>query len=277
MCRLLGWTGATPRTAADALGPDAFNAFVELGHFHRDGWGVAWWPTGAEAPPHPSVRKAPTVAGDDPAFRRAGEDLATDAGLAHLRWATPNMPIIAANCHPFVAGTLAMAHNGGIYPQARLNEILPAEWEARLVGTTDSERYVLLVLAGTEDGTRTVAVALADAITYLFSGWSPSSLNAMCLTPDALLAVCAYNPDTPAGHLPQAPDPYYRLRWRADEHGVVVASSGFDQPTSSGWATLANMTMLIAPRSGAAPELRSLDVPLPNRPAAPIVGSTDVR
>jgi predicted glutamine amidotransferase len=284
MCRLLGWTGTTPRTAAGALGPDAFDAFVNLGRFHRDGWGLAWWPNGSDAaaaggpsPTHPDVLKAPTTASEDPEMRRAGEDLVTDAGIAHLRWATPNMPIMAANCHPFVRGNLAMAHNGGIYPQARLNEILPPEWEARLIGSTDSERYVLSVLIGTEGGTRTVADSLADVVTTLFAGWSPSSLNAVCLTPDALIAVCAYDPDIPPGRLPQTPDVYYRLRWRADEHGVVVASSGFDQATSAGWSTLGNMAMLIAPRSGAAPEIRPLDVALPTEHADPVVGSSDVR
>jgi predicted glutamine amidotransferase len=276
MCRLLGWTGTTPRSAAEALGPDAFDAFVNLGRFHRDGWGVGWWPDGSQ-PEHPEVRKAPTAASEDPEFRRVGEDVRTNAGVAHLRWATPNMAITAANCHPFVWGGLAMAHNGGIYPQARLGEILPPPWEGRLVGSTDSERYLLSVVVGTEHGKRPVADALADTVSYLFSGWSPSSLNAVCLTPDELIVVCAYDPDLPPGRLPEVPDMYYRLRWKADDHGVVVASSGFDQLDTSGWSTLGNMAMLIAPRTGGAPVTRRLDVAVPTEHAEPVVGSSEVR
>ena len=61
----------------------------------------------------------------------------------HLRWATPGLPVIDVNTHPFRYGDYTFAHNGAIHPQDRLGEMLPAEWERRLAGTTDSERYFL--------------------------------------------------------------------------------------------------------------------------------------
>jgi predicted glutamine amidotransferase len=265
MCRLVGWTGRGPRSAAAALGADNLEAFVELGCAHRDGWGLAWWPAEESGRPSPtiagpSVQHATTAAGEDPDFRLALENVVSDAGIVHLRWATPGLPVIAANCHPFVRGGLAMAHNGGIYPLDRLGEILPAHWEEQCVGTTDSERYVLSVVAGLDERT-SIPDALAHAVGRLFSGWEPSSLNAVCLTADEMIAVCAYDPAPRA--LPQPPDVYYALSWRADDDGVLVASSGLDQRPEDGWSRLDNMTMLIAPRSGGRPEIRSLDVPVP--------------
>lgn len=273
MCRLVGWTGTEPRSAARALGGPNLDAFVQLGCAHRDGWGVAWWPADDGAGPEatlagPSVRHATTPGGEDPAFRETLEEVTTDAGIVHLRWATPGLPVMAANCHPFVRSGLAMAHNGGIYPLDRVGEILPAPWEAQCEGTTDSERYVLAVVAGL-DGHRSVPEVLADVVGRLFSGWEPSSLNAVCLTADEVIAVCAYDP-SPRPSLPDPPEVYYALSWRADADGVVVASSGIDQPAADGWSRLDNMTMLVAPRHGGEPEVRSLGVavPEPHRPDA---------
>jgi predicted glutamine amidotransferase len=265
MCRLVGWTGTAPRSAAAALGAANLEAFVQLGCAHRDGWGVAWWPPEESGRPSPtiagpSVRHATTPAGEDPDFRLTLEDVVSDAGIVHLRWATPGLPVIAANCHPFLRGGLAMAHNGGIYPLDRVGEILPPEWEAQCVGTTDSERYVLAVVAGVDDRT-SVADALTDVVGRLFAGWQPSSLNAVCLTADEMIAVCAYDPAPRA--LPEPPEIYYALSWRADDDGVLVASSGIDQEPEDGWTRLDNMTMLIAPRAGGPPEIRSLGVPVP--------------
>jgi predicted glutamine amidotransferase len=276
MCRLVGWTGTAPRSAAAALGVANLEAFVQLGCAHRDGWGAAWWPPEEPGRPsptiaRPTVRHATTAAGEDPEFRRTLQDAVSDAGIVHLRWATPGLPVIVANCHPFVRGGLAMAHNGGIYPLDRVGEILPPQWEAQCEGTTDSERYVLAVVAdlggpvaaeaaGIDERT-SVPDALAAVVGRLFSGWEPSSLNAVCLTADEMIAVCAYSPAPRA--LPEPPDIYYGLSWRADDEGVLVASSGIDQRPEDGWTRLDNMTMLIAPRSGGRPEIRALGVPVP--------------
>jgi predicted glutamine amidotransferase len=264
VCRLVGWTATAPRSAAAALGAANVDAFVQLGCAHRDGWGLGWWPV--EGPPDaamagPSIRHATTAAGEDPAFRRSLEEVISDAGIVHLRWATPGLPVVAANCHPFGRGGLAMAHNGGIYPLDRVDGILPPEWEARCEGTTDSERYVLSVVAALGEG-RSVPDVVDDVVGRLFSGWEPSSLNAVILTADEMIAVCAYDP-SPRPSLPQPPDDYYALSWRSDDAGVVVASSGIDQQAEDGWTRLDNMSMLVAPRGGGAPTTRALHVAVP--------------
>jgi len=83
----------------------------------------------------------------DPAFTAATTARATRAGVVHLRWATPGLPVELRNTHPFRYGTQAFAHNGAIYPVERRDEVVSAPWQDRLQGTTDSERYFLAVLA----------------------------------------------------------------------------------------------------------------------------------
>jgi predicted glutamine amidotransferase len=170
----------------------------------------------------------------------------------HLRWTTPGLPIIAANTHPFVHGSIAFAHNGAIHPLDRIAELVPAGWESQLTGTTDSERYFLSIVARLSEG-EILPRAVAAVVHRVFDSFSPTSLNAMLLTPDALHVISAYDPSrvpmvgaSSGGTSPSAePDTtFYELCYRADAKGVVVASSGFPQPDGDGWERLANMTML---------------------------------
>lgn len=222
------------------VGVQRLGQFADLTGVHSDGWGMAWW--GGD--PFPAVTHSTKAAAEDPDFISAGATIASDAALLHLRWATPGMAVAMANCHPFVCGDLALAHNGGIYPLDRLNQILPPEWEAKVRGTTDSERYMLAVVAALQAGGGAVADVLGGIVARLFTEWAPTSLNAMCLTPEALFVVSAYNPYLPAPVDRNPAEDYYTLRYRRTPEGVVVASSGIDQPASDGWRPIDNMTVM---------------------------------
>lgn len=283
MCRLLAWVSTEPGSTREVVGARLLAEFTELARVHPDGWGMAWW--GDD--PSPSVFHSTASAADDPEFSSACATVTSDAALVHLRWATPGMAITVDNCHPFVRDDLALAHNGGIYPLDRLHQILPPEWESRVRGTTDSERYLLAVVAERQATGRPVADALADVVTRLFAEWAPSSLNALCLTPESVIVVSAYNPNVPSPQGPSGPlsgdpgpggplsgdpgpsgqngsgtpaDHYYALRYRQRPEGVVVASSGIDQPVKDGWHLIDNMTLLEIHRATGALSFRSLAV-----------------
>src|SRR5258708_33703748 len=102
---------------------------------------MAWY-EGAE----PVIRKSPLPA-DEPEFEKLARQPLGDLGLVHLRWATPGLVVNDRNTHPFNYGSYAFAHNGAVHPQHRLSEILAPEWEARVGGTTESERYLLLIMS----------------------------------------------------------------------------------------------------------------------------------
>ena len=252
MCRLLGWAARRPMTVADALGRAELAGFTALSRQHADGWGMAWWPPEVRSIGPPPVERSTTCAADDPRFAELTTSAATDAGFVHLRWATPGLPIIAANTHPFVHGSMAFAHNGAIHPINRTTELVPAGWESQLAGTTDSERYFLSIVAHLSQG-ETVAQAVAEVVRRIFDDFSPTSLNAMVLTPDTLQVISAHDPSRvpmmgeSSGGASSSTEPdttFYEISYRADATSVVVASSGFPQPADDGWQRLANMTLL---------------------------------
>lgn len=145
MYRLLGWVAHPGLSLRDVLGNDSFAAFAQLSRIHADGWGIAHT-DGAQVRVHTSTVCAAT----DPEFLSTATDLVAEAGLAHLRWASPGLPVEERNTHPFLHDGAALAHNGGIYPLDQLSGLLPADWASRLHGTTDSEHYFLALLAEVE-------------------------------------------------------------------------------------------------------------------------------
>jgi predicted glutamine amidotransferase len=198
------------------------------------------------------VERSTTCAADDTRFAELTTSASADAGFVHLRWATPGLPIIAANTHPFVHGSMAFAHNGTIHPLHRIDELVPAGWESQLAGTTDSERYFLSIVAHLSES-EPLPRAVAAVVRRIFEGFSPTSLNAMLLTPDALHVISAHDPSrvpmlgAASGGASSSTEPdttFYELSYRADANSVVVASSGFPQPEAEGWQRLANMTVL---------------------------------
>jgi predicted glutamine amidotransferase len=151
MCRLLGYCAREEAALADLIGEDGLGALIALSELHADGWGMAWYES-----PEPAIRKSPLRA-DEPEFEKLARQPLADIGLAHLRWATPGLAVNDVNTHPFQFGHFAFAHNGAVHPQERLGEILPPEWEAQVAGTTESERYLLLIMARLRASSRPTA------------------------------------------------------------------------------------------------------------------------
>jgi predicted glutamine amidotransferase len=263
MCRLLGYCTRTPASLAEIMGEGGLHEFTQLSTFHGDGWGMAWYEDR-----EPEVRKSPLRAVDEPAYDELAHRRLGDLGLVHLRWATPGLPVEPRNTHPFRRGDIVMAHNGAIHPQDRLGELLPPAWERRRGGTTDSERYFLHVMSGLEAHDGDMIAALSDTAARIDQLFSANSLNAVFLTPDALYAVCFYDPEriphdalATRGHVGPT-DSYFDVAYRETDDAVVVASSGWCQ---DGWATLPNRHVLMVDRS----TLRAKVVPLgPGRPDA---------
>src|SRR5258707_13902643 len=142
MCRLLGYCSRGNPSLENLIGADGLRAFTGLCALHGDGWGMAWY-AGAE----PVIRKSPLRADSEPEFGKLAREPLGDMGLVHLRWATPGLGVNERNSHPFRYGQYLLAHNGAIHPQDRLPELLPPASERELGGTTDSERYFLLIMS----------------------------------------------------------------------------------------------------------------------------------
>ncbi len=180
MCRLLGYCSHDPASLASLMGDQGFAEFTALSSLHQDGWGMAWY-DGSE----PVIRKSPGRAGDEPEYEKLAWQPLGDLGLLHLRWATPGLPVEDRNTHPFRRGSFIFAHNGAIHPQSRLPELLPADWERRVNGTTDSERYFLHLMWRLEERGGDMLAAIADTTADIEERYAPNSLNAILLSPDA--------------------------------------------------------------------------------------------
>ena len=70
--------------------------------------------------------------------------------LAHVRAASPGMPILYTNCHPFRSGQFAFMHNGAVpsFKKLRraLQQNLSDEVFCGIEGTTDSEHIFAMIL-----------------------------------------------------------------------------------------------------------------------------------
>jgi predicted glutamine amidotransferase len=260
MCRLLGYCSRDAASVGELLGDAGLRAFTSLSCLHGDGWGMAWY---AGAKPA-SWKSAARADGDADYEKLAGQPLG-DLGLVHLRWATPGLGVNDANTHPFQYGECTFAHNGAVYPQDRLGEMLPPEWERRLGGTTDSERYFLHLMWRLSARDGDMVAAIADTTADITSRYTASSLNAILLSPDALYAISCYDRSrVPADLLRQLghgdePDEvaaYFDLAYQVTDDAVLVASSGWPMP---GWRPLPSGHVLVADRH----TLETSVVPIP--------------
>ncbi|GAC1611618.1 MAG: class II glutamine amidotransferase [Mycobacteriales bacterium] len=250
MCRLVGWVSARPVSVRQALGPDGLEHLRQLSHQHADGWGMAWW-TDQNLRVETSHRPAYSSA----AYSTLTDEVQSDAGMVHLRWATPGLAVAPQNTHPFVVGDWAFGHNGAVRPALGLLDLLGADGHARLRGDTDSERLLHVLLDrlarhGVSDGLRrTVADVCRDL--------TPTSLNALLLGREELVALCSHGaPEAEDAAVTSGPPEdqpgYFDLRWHRRDDVVVVSS----EPLGGGdWESVPNGAALRVRRADLGVEL----------------------
>ena len=111
-------------TVRDVLGAESFAVFAELSRIHADGWGLSYVDgDGLWAAP---VRH--TCAATDPGSSRPAPGSRHRAAIVHLRWASPGLPVVPENTHPFARGRTAFAHNGRILPSTGSPACFGAGW-----------------------------------------------------------------------------------------------------------------------------------------------------
>ncbi len=256
MCRLLGYVARHPTSVVDTLGQQGFDAFTALTIVHGDGWGMAW-----QDPDDHTMRcvSSPDSAIRDPSYALLARQRLGRAGIVHLRWATPGLPVTPQNTHPFVDDGYAFAHNGNISPVERLDALLTPESRAKLSGDTDSERYFRFVVQCiAEQGDD--AEGLTQSLAVLVGEFPDASLNALMLTPTHMFGVhinsqasppvmglrklFASDEEIPHRHT----DDYFAMDFRLTPDAVHVISSGIDPegwtPVPENTAAMVDLTSL---------------------------------
>lgn len=152
MCRFALYLGA--EITLSSLVTDPENSIIHQSFKSRereeplngDGFGVAWYV--------PQLSSAPAIFKDlTPAW--SNQNLLHLAGvtrshciLAHVRAASPGLPVTQLNCHPFAWGDFAFMHNGNVGGfqriLRRLRQRLSDTLYHHIQGSTDSEHLFAL-------------------------------------------------------------------------------------------------------------------------------------
>jgi len=210
MCRFLAYLGDP--IPLDTLLLKPVNSLVHQSidarefrlRVNGDGFGVAWYARddGAE----PALFRSVTPAWSNVNLRHIARVVESRCVLAHVRAASPGLPVVETNCHPFVRRGYAFAHNGGIGGfggvRRRLRGDLSDEVYGGLEGTTDSELLFALFLDRVKErgaGAEAMAAALADTVHHVVAAAKePSYLN-LVVTDGRECAATRFSTD-PEGH-----------------------------------------------------------------------------
>lgn len=184
------------------------------GHFpfNGDGFGIAWY--ARDIRPEPARFRSLQPAWSNLNLINMAGVIRSDCFLAHVRAATPGLPVSDANCHPFVSGRLTFMHNGLLAGFHEVRQRLVAELSPRsyrsVAGTTDSE-HLLAVFADrfnpseeldTTARLEAMAKALRETIAYSLSlvrgvAEEPSFLN-LALSDGEVAVVCRVTDGEPS-------------------------------------------------------------------------------
>ena len=248
MCRQIGFASLTSESIGDVIGEQQCDMFQDMSRLHRDGWGTMWLDDGDAAATTVAAVRSVTSGLGDVDLRSSLIAHPSRARVAHLRLASKGMPIRPENTHPYVAGNLGFAHNGGILPTDDLRSLLTEESLAEVRGNTDSELYLALIRQHLRAGAASLGRATGDAVAEIRDLYPHASLNALVLSEDELIAVHASR-HAPIPHdefaesglphdelpLEHATD-YYRMGYYRSANGSVAFSSvGIDM---AGWHEL---------------------------------------
>jgi glutamine amidotransferase len=177
MCRFALYLG--PPITLDTLTTKPVHSIIHQSLHSRerkeplnaDGFGVAWYVP--ELSPRPAVFRAITPAWNNANLASLAPVAVSECILAHVRAASPGLPVTETNCHPFSDGRHAFMHNGGIggfqsVRPALFRSVSDASFPV-IQGSTDSELIFALFLdqlRGLErpDPAEAMAVALEATI-----------------------------------------------------------------------------------------------------------------
>jgi predicted glutamine amidotransferase len=235
MCRLMAYSSKQQTSLPTFMG-SSFQQFVELSNIHHDSWGLALVDDGNI---HVTKRAETAVKSND--FSTTMNSNSATGGLLHFRWASPGLPISDESAHPFTFGDIAFIHNGALSPYDALQSKIDPKYSALQKGFTDSEQFFFYIL--TEVDSHGFVEGVKKAIRAIKSDFNYSSINSMIMNSEFLIVTSEHDPENKPSW---ADDIYYELRYRLDDEGLAVASSGWDQ---NGWTLLENHQMLILNRS----------------------------
>ncbi|CAN5588329.1 ergothioneine biosynthesis protein EgtC [soil metagenome] len=197
------------------------------GVVNADGFGVGWY---AHVDPAPARYRRAVPMWADPSFADLARVTHTHALLAAVRSATPGTGPEEAAAAPYAAGRWLFSHNGAVegWPEKLepLAARLPAAALLALEARCDSALVWALVVDALDSGSPP-EIALADTVRTVAAA-ADARLN-LLVTDGTTIVATTYGDS---------------LCWRADDHGVVVASEPADD--GAGWQDVPDRRLLVA-------------------------------
>lgn len=228
MCRILAMASKRPISSSFIA---EFRLLAEKGMIsriarepgHKDGWGILLYQKGEPV----YLGRQPTDAMKDPRYETACESLDKSGAakgplLAQLRKASPEYgEKTMENTAPFVREEWSFVHNGTIRNFT--------EKVAGLKGTTDSERFFLLVLRMREEDRLPIERALKLAIKKVRKSYKYSSLTFLLTNGARIYAYREYSD-------PRDSD-YYNLMFVIDSNMIIISQ---EKLWFRDWVTIPN-------------------------------------
>jgi len=244
MCRLLGYVAKAPTSIERFAGP-TFNEFIKLSEVHKDSWGLCLVDS-----KQADLKKSAETAATSANFAAIAKEANSSGGLLHFRWASPGIEVNDVNAHPFSYEDICFIHNGALSPYDALLPEISDDLISLRKGSGDSELFFLFAL--TKIKGKGFVPGVLDAIRTIKGNYDYSSINSMFLDSSHLIVISEHHPD----NRPSWTEPnYYEVRYRLDDSGCLVASSGWSQ---SGWKLMPNHSALIVDRATMKAELINL-------------------
>jgi predicted glutamine amidotransferase len=212
MCRFTLYLGPPVRLDSLLIEPShslilqSFRSAEREEPLNGDGFGVGWYaPDLAE---RPALFRSITPAWNNANLRTLAGVVASPCVMAHVRAASPGMPVSEANCHPFQRDGHLFMHNGhvGAFRSIRRHLLAGLSEEAFDVvqGSTDSEHVFAVfmdeLLAANGEEPHALAACLNRAVWRVLSlvrehgGDRPSYLN-LAVTDGDRAAACRFTSD----------------------------------------------------------------------------------
>ena len=154
MCRFICYLGKTiiPHdlvfNTEHSLINQSKNAKKRADPVNGDGFGLGWYPIFDD--PEPGVFKSIEPAWNNRNLYYVSSKLQTRLFFAHIRDASPEIPVTQTNCHPFNYGPFLWMHNGWLQEFAKIKRLFLQSLTDRafltIQGNTDSEYAFALFL-----------------------------------------------------------------------------------------------------------------------------------
>jgi len=271
MCRFLAYNG--PKTLMQKWLLDSSYSLVRQSRHARmrfepvngDGFGVGWYPEHDD--PNPGTFVSIEPAWSNRNLGQLAAKIPTRRFFAHVRDATPGMPVSLSNCHPFQHERWLWMHNGyfGEFSRCR-RDFLAALSEASfnvIQGNTDSEHGFALFMdeIGHDDNGSLVLADTGQILTALTNTMrriQEIRAKAGC-TSEAHMNFAVTNGETAlfTRYSSSTEVPAPTLHYLQEGDAVIVASEPLTE--SEHWVAVPGNSILIQ-ESGKALEVRSLAI-----------------